>query len=36
LAKEIQDFLQASGIKSKKTSIQSPWQNPIAERSVGI
>jgi len=36
LAKEIQDFLQASEIKSKKTSIQSPWQNPIAERAVGI
>ncbi len=36
VSKDFQNFLTASGIKSKKTSIQSPWQNPIAERAVGI
>jgi len=28
-------FLKATGLKPKKTSIQSPWQNGIAERWVG-
>lgn len=36
LSKTVQSFLAASGIKSKKTSIKSPWQNPIAERVIGI
>ncbi len=36
VSKDFQDFLTASGIKSKKTAIRSPWQNPIAERAVGI
>lgn len=30
-----QDFLKASGIKSKRTSYKSPWQNPYAERVIG-
>jgi len=29
------DFLKAKGLKPKRTSIQSPWQNGIAERWVG-
>ncbi len=28
-------FLAASGIKSKRTSIKAPWQNPYAERVIG-
>ena len=28
-------FLRATGLKTKRTSIQSPWQNGIAERWVG-
>jgi len=28
-------FLNATGLKPKRTSIQSPWQNGIAERWVG-
>ena len=28
-------FLKATGLKPKRTSIQSPWQNGIAERWVG-
>jgi transposase InsO family protein len=32
----VQNFLSASQIQSKKTSIKSPWQNPYAERVVGI
>ncbi|QGU00427.1 Mobile element protein [Candidatus Syntrophocurvum alkaliphilum] len=36
LAKSVQEFLNFSGIKAKKTSIKSPWQNPYAERVVGI
>lgn len=36
VAKEFQEFLVASGIKSKKTSIKSPWQNPYTERVIGI
>ncbi len=34
-SKDFQRFLAASGIKSKKTSIKSPWQNPYAERVIG-
>lgn len=33
---DFKDFLTSVGIKSKKTSIKSPWQNGIAERCVGI
>jgi transposase InsO family protein len=28
-------FLKATGLKPKRTSVQSPWQNGIAERWVG-
>ena len=28
-------FLQGAGLKLKRTSVQSPWQNGIAERWVG-
>lgn len=28
-------FLAASGIKSKRTAIKAPWQNPYAERVIG-
>ena len=28
-------FLKATGLKPKRTSIQSPWQNGTAERWVG-
>jgi putative transposase len=28
-------FLKATGLKPKRTSIQSPWQNGVAERWVG-
>ena len=28
-------FLEATGLKPKRTSIQSPWQNGTAERWVG-
>lgn len=34
-SKDMQDFLRASSIKSVKTSIKSPWQNPYAERVIG-
>lgn len=34
-AKEVQDFLAASGIKPVITSYKSPWQNPYAERVIG-
>ncbi len=29
------EFLQAAGLKPKRTSLRSPWQNGIAERWVG-
>jgi transposase InsO family protein len=35
-SKEFQVFLENTNIKSKKTSIKSPWQNAIAERCIGI
>jgi len=28
-------FLKATGLKPKRTSVQSPWQNGIAERWIG-
>jgi len=28
-------FLKATGLKPKRTSVQAPWQNGIAERWVG-
>ena len=31
----MQKFLKASGIKSVRTSMRSPWQNGVAERWVG-
>ena len=34
-AKALQDLLTASGIVSKRTSYESPWQNPYAERVIG-
>ncbi len=33
--KEVTDLLVSSGIKPKRTSFQSPWQNGIAERWIG-
>ena len=32
---EVIAFLEATGLKAKRTSVQSPWQNGIAERWVG-
>ena len=32
---DVLGFLKATGLKPKRTSIQSPWQNGIAERWVG-
>jgi len=32
---EVRAFLKASGIKSVRTSVRSPWQNGVAERWVG-
>ncbi len=32
---EVISFLQATGLKPKRTSVQAPWQNGIAERWVG-
>ena len=32
---EVISFLKATGLKPKRTSIQSPWQNGTAERWVG-
>jgi hypothetical protein len=29
------DFLKATGLKPKRTSIQAPWQNGLAERWIG-
>ena len=28
-------FLEATGLKSKRTSVQAPWQNGVAERWIG-
>ena len=30
-----QNFLKSSRIKSKRTAVKAPWQNPYAERVVG-
>ena len=35
VSKPFRKFLEACGIKPKKTSIKSPWQNPYAERVIG-
>ena len=35
VAKQFQKLLRNSGIKSIKTSIKAPWQNPSAERVIG-
>ena len=32
---EVITFLQASGLQPKRTSVQAPWQNGLAERWVG-
>jgi putative transposase len=32
---EVVTFLRATGLKPKRTSVQAPWQNAIAERWVG-
>jgi putative transposase len=32
---EVVTFLEATGLKPKRTSIQAPWQNGIAERWIG-
>jgi transposase InsO family protein len=32
---DVVDFLKDAGLKPKRTSIRSPWQNGIAERWVG-
>lgn len=32
---DVRDFLKASGLKSVRTSVRSPWQNGIAERWIG-
>lgn len=32
---DVVDFLTATGLKPKRTSVASPWQNGIAERWVG-
>jgi transposase InsO family protein len=36
VSKDFKAFLASSGIKSKRTSKCSPWQNGIAERVIGI
>ncbi len=35
VSKQFQTLLRDSGVKSIKTSIQAPWQNPYAERVIG-
>jgi len=32
---EVVTFLKATGLEPKRTSVQAPWQNGIAERWVG-
>jgi hypothetical protein len=32
---EVLEFLQAAGLKPKRTGVQAPWQNGLAERWVG-
>ncbi|ABO51528.1 Integrase, catalytic region [Desulforamulus reducens MI-1] len=36
VSKDFKTFLASSGIRSKRISKRSPWQNGIAERSIGI
>jgi putative transposase len=33
--REVTAFLQAAGLKPKRTSVQAPWQNGLAERWIG-
>ncbi len=32
---QVIDFLTATGLKAKRTSVQAPWQNGVAERWIG-
>src|ERR1700692_2482457 len=32
---EVVTFLEATGLKPKRTSVQAPWQNGVAERWIG-
>ena len=32
---EVTAFLEAAGLKPKRTSVQAPWQNGLAERWIG-
>jgi transposase InsO family protein len=32
---EVVAFLEATGLKPKRTSVQAPWQNGVAERWIG-
>ena len=32
---QVMDFLRATGLKAKRTGVQAPWQNGVAERWVG-
>ena len=32
---DVLTFLQATDLKSKRTSFRSPWQNEVAERWIG-
>ena len=32
---EVVGFLEATGLKPKRTSVQAPWQNGVAERWIG-
>jgi putative transposase len=34
-SEEVVMFLEATGLKSKRTSVQAPWQNGVAERWIG-
>lgn len=36
VSRDVQRFLSSSAIKSKRISVNSPWQNPYAERMIGI
>ena len=34
-SEEVVTFLEATGLKPKRTSVQAPWQNGVAERWIG-
>jgi putative transposase len=34
-SEEVVTFLDATGLKPKRTSVQAPWQNGVAERWIG-